>query len=92
MRLPDTVPLNSSTDTQPCGCSSRLNWFPVTPDFNTGENFGVGYFHVNQKRGVRWSSARAFLKPVLGRANLRLETGVLVEKLVIEGKRCVGVR
>jgi choline dehydrogenase len=65
---------------------------PVTPDFNTGDNFGVGYFHVNQKRGVRWSSARAFLKPVLGRPNLRLETGVLVEKLVFEGRRCVGVR
>ncbi len=65
---------------------------PVTPDFNTGDNFGVGYFHVNQKRGVRWSSARAFLKPVLGRPNLRLETGVLVEKLVFEGKRCIGVR
>jgi choline dehydrogenase-like flavoprotein len=65
---------------------------PVTPDFNTGENFGVGYFHVNQKRGVRWSSARAFLKPALGRPNLRLETGVLVERLVFEGRRCVGVR
>src|SRR5882724_2574987 len=65
---------------------------PVTPDFNTGENLGVGYFHVNQKRGVRWSSARAFLKPVLGRPNLRLETGVLVEKLVFDGKRCVGVQ
>jgi choline dehydrogenase len=65
---------------------------PVTPDFNTGENFGVGYFHVNQKRGVRWSSARAFLKPVLGRPNLRLETGVLVERLVFYGRRATGVR
>ena len=65
---------------------------PLTPDFNTGENFGVGYFHVNQKKGVRWSSARAFLKPVLSRPNLRLETGVLVERLVFEGKRCVGVQ
>jgi choline dehydrogenase len=65
---------------------------PVTADFNTGDNFGVGYFHVNQKRGVRWSSARAFLKPVLGRPNLQLETGVLVEKLVFEGRRCVGVQ
>jgi choline dehydrogenase-like flavoprotein len=55
---------------------------PVTPDFNTGDNTGVGYFHVNQKRGVRWSSARAFLKPVLKRTNLRLETGVLVEKVI----------
>jgi choline dehydrogenase-like flavoprotein len=65
---------------------------PTTADFNTGDNTGVGYFHVNQKRGVRWSSARAFLKPVLGRPNLRLETGVLVENLVFEGKRAVGVR
>src|SRR5579872_243882 len=65
---------------------------PVTPDFNTGENLGVGYFHVNQKRGVRWSSARAFLKPVLDRSNLRLLTKVLVDRLVFEGTRCVGVR
>jgi len=65
---------------------------PETPDFNTGDNTGVGYFHVNQKRGVRWSSARAFLKPVLNRANLRLETGVLVEKVVVEAGRAVGVQ
>ena len=65
---------------------------PATPDFNTGNNEGVGYFHVNQKRGVRWSAARGFLKPVLGRPNLRLETGVLVEKVLFEGKRAVGVR
>jgi len=65
---------------------------PETPDFNTGDNAGVGYFHVNQKRGVRWSSARAFLKPVLNRTNLRLETGVLVEKVVVEAGRAVGVR
>jgi choline dehydrogenase len=65
---------------------------PMTPDFNTGDNTGVGYFHVNQKRGFRWSSARGFLKPVLHRANMRLETGVLVEKVLFEGKRAVGVR
>jgi choline dehydrogenase len=65
---------------------------PATMDFNTGDNTGVGYFHVNQKRGLRWSAARAFLKPVLGRANLRLETGVLVEKLLFDGKRAIGVR
>ena len=65
---------------------------PTTSDFNTGDNTGVGYFHVNQKRGLRWSAARAFLKPVLGRANLRLETGVLVEKVLFEGKRAIGVQ
>ncbi len=62
------------------------------PDFNTGDNEGVGYFHVNQKRGRRWSSARGFLKPALKRPNLRLEKNVLVERLVIEQGRAAGVR
>ena len=64
---------------------------PRTSDFNTGNNEGVSYFHVNQKRGLRWSAAHAFLKPALKRPNLRLETGVLVERLIFEGRRCVGV-
>jgi choline dehydrogenase-like flavoprotein len=63
-----------------------------TPDFNTGDNEGVGYFHVNQKRGRRWSSARGFLKPALNRPNLRLETGVLTDRLIVENGRAVGVR
>jgi choline dehydrogenase len=62
------------------------------PDFNTGDNEGVSYFHVNQKRGRRWSSARGFLKPVLSRPNLRLETNVLVDRLIIENGRATGVR
>src|SRR5215475_6530017 len=61
-------------------------------DFNTGDNEGVSYFHVNQRRGRRWSSARGFLKPALNRPNLRLETHVLVDRLVIENGRAVGVR
>jgi len=61
-------------------------------DFNTGDNEGCSAFHVNQKRGRRWSAARAFLKPVLNRANLRLETGCLVEGVVFAGRRAVGVR
>jgi choline dehydrogenase len=61
-------------------------------DFNTGDNEGVSYFHVNQKRGRRWSSARGFLKPALSRPNLRLETHVLVDRLLIENGRAVGVR
>ena len=63
-----------------------------TPDFNTGDNEGVGYFHVNQKRGRRWSSARGFLKPALGRPNLRLEKQVVVDRLIVEHGRAVGVR
>ncbi|MGY4309899.1 choline dehydrogenase [Bradyrhizobium sp. USDA 4369] len=62
------------------------------PDFNTGDNEGISYFHVNQKRGRRWSSARGFLKPALHRQNLRLETNVLVDRLVVENGRAAGVR
>ncbi len=65
---------------------------PKIADFNTGDNEGVSYFHVNQKRGRRWSAARGFLKPALMRANLRLETNVLVDRVIIENGRAVGVR
>jgi choline dehydrogenase len=65
---------------------------PTVDDFNTGDNEGIGYFHVNQKRGRRWSAARGFLKPVLHRKNLQLETGCLVERLELTGRRVTGVR
>jgi choline dehydrogenase len=57
---------------------------PAIDDFNCGDNEGVSYFHVNQKRGRRWSAARGFLKPALARRNLRLEIHAVVERLVIE--------
>ena len=64
---------------------------PATDDFNTGDNEGAGYFHVNQKRGLRWSAARGFLKPVARRPNLRIETGCLVDRLVMTNGRATGV-
>lgn len=64
---------------------------PKTPDFNTGSNEGSGYFHVNQKAGRRWSAATAFLKPVRGRRNLRVETGVLVDRLLVDNRRATSV-
>jgi choline dehydrogenase len=65
---------------------------PAVNDFNTGDNEGICYFHVNQRRGRRWSAARGFLKPVLDRKNLKLETGCLVEAIEFTGKRATGVR
>ncbi len=62
------------------------------PDFNRGDNEGCCAFHVNQQHGRRVSTARAFLKPALHRANLRLETGCLAEGVVFDGKRAAGVR
>lgn len=65
---------------------------PAVEDFNTGDNEGIGYFHVNQRRGRRWSAARGFLKPVLGRANLRVESGCAAEAVTFDGMRANGVR
>ena len=65
---------------------------PRSADPNTGDNEGSYYFHVNQKRGRRWSAARGFLKPVLHRPNLRLVTDVQVERVLFDGKRATGVR
>jgi len=64
---------------------------PKIGDFNTGDNEGSAYFQVNQKAGRRWSAARGFLKPVLKRPNLRLVTGVEVERLLFDGARAVGL-
>ncbi|MBX3484262.1 GMC family oxidoreductase [Phenylobacterium sp.] len=64
---------------------------PASADFNTGDNEGVGLFHVNQRRGLRWSAATGFLKPALSRPNLRLETGVTVERVLFEARRATGV-
>ncbi|WP_169568992.1 GMC family oxidoreductase [Sneathiella limimaris] len=64
---------------------------PPTDDFNQGNNEGVGYFEVNQKSGIRWSTAKAFLKPVEKRPNLTVITGALTERLLLEGKAVTGV-
>ena len=61
-------------------------------DFNTGDNEGSASYHVNQKFGRRWSAARGFLKPALGRANLRLQTGCMIERIELDNKRAIGVR
>jgi choline dehydrogenase len=57
---------------------------PACVDFNRGDNEGVGYFEVNQKRGVRWNASKAFLRPVQRRPNLELRTGATVERVCIE--------
>jgi len=62
-----------------------------TDDFNKGDNAGIGYFEVNQRRGWRWNTSKAFLKPVLSRPNLTVWTESQVEKLDIKELSCEGV-
>jgi choline dehydrogenase len=61
-------------------------------DFNTGDNEGSCFFHVNQRRGRRWSAARGFLKPALRSPNLRLEIGCHAQCVEFDGQRAVGVK
>jgi choline dehydrogenase len=61
-------------------------------DHNGLEQEGVGFLQFTMRNGVRESTASAFLKPVLSRTNLRIETSALSEKLIFEDRRCVGVR
>ena len=64
---------------------------PFKQDYNRGDNFGIGHFEVNQKRGVRWNASKAMLRPVLHRPNLKVVTGALIDRLVMEGKEARGV-
>ncbi|MGZ5650388.1 MAG: GMC family oxidoreductase [Usitatibacter sp.] len=59
---------------------------PKVEEFNRGDNFGNAYFHMNQRGGVRWSATKAWLRPALGRANLKLLTKAHTRNLVIEVK------
>jgi choline dehydrogenase len=63
---------------------------PRIDDFNRGDNEGCAYFEVNQKRGRRWSAARGFLRPALKRANLRVITGCVVDRLTLERPGKIG--
>ncbi|HET9733860.1 MAG TPA: GMC family oxidoreductase N-terminal domain-containing protein [Burkholderiales bacterium] len=59
--------------------------------FNTGDNRGCAYFQMNQRRGVRWSATKAFLRPAMHRPNLRVLTGVHATRVRCEGRRAAGV-
>ncbi len=64
---------------------------PVNPDFNGAELFGVGRYQFTIHQGKRWSTRKAFLEPAQARANLTVRTGCLVERVVFDGDRAIGV-
>jgi choline dehydrogenase len=68
--------------------------FGIMPraDFNDGDNEGSGFFEVNQRKGLRWNTAKGFLRPALKRPNFRLLTGAMTESLILDGKHVTGVR
>ncbi|MBZ9697783.1 MULTISPECIES: GMC family oxidoreductase [unclassified Mesorhizobium] len=64
---------------------------PLNPDFNGAAQEGVGIYQISTKNGRRMSAARAFLRPAMKRANVRVETKALASRVLFEGKRAVGV-
>jgi choline dehydrogenase-like flavoprotein len=60
-------------------------------DFNGAEQLGVGRYQVTQRNGVRCSAAAAYLNPSLDRPNLRVFTDTLVQRVLFEGRRAIGV-
>ncbi|MFN7176365.1 MAG: GMC family oxidoreductase, partial [Thermaurantiacus sp.] len=65
---------------------------PFNDDCNGEAQDGISYFQLTVKNGRRWSTASAYLKPAMTRANLAVETGAQAEAVLFEGKRAVGVR
>ncbi len=64
---------------------------PVTKDFNGYAQEGFGPYQLTIHEGRRWSAASAYLKPVLDRPNLKIESHAMVSRVLFEGKRAVGV-
>jgi choline dehydrogenase len=64
---------------------------PKIDDFNRGDNEGSSYFQVNQRRGVRWTTAKAFLRPAMSRPNLTVLTHAQAERVRLVGGRATGV-
>ncbi len=71
--------------------AARQAGIPPIDDFNKGDNEGCAYFEVNQKRGVRWTAAKAFLHPIMSRPNLTVLTGAQAERILLDGRRAAGV-
>lgn len=72
--------------------AARSAGLPLNEDFNGAEQEGLGVYQVTQHEGERWSAARAYILPHLGRRpNLRVETHCQVTQILFEGRRAVGV-
>jgi choline dehydrogenase-like flavoprotein len=81
-------PNSGSLDFVDAGASLQI---PRNDDFNGAQFEGVGLYQVTQRSGERWTSARAYVDPVTASGKLNVEKGALVERLILEQGRAVGV-
>lgn len=61
-------------------------------DLNEPDHEGIGYYNFTIRKGQRWSSARAFLEPVMKRPNLKIVTQTEIDRIVFDGRRAVAVK
>ncbi|MCO1335069.1 choline dehydrogenase [Microbulbifer sp. OS29] len=66
--------------------------YDYTADYNGEQQEGFGPMHMTVKDGKRWSTANAYLKPAMQRPNLTVLTHATVHRVILEGKRAVGVK
>jgi choline dehydrogenase-like flavoprotein len=71
--------------------AGRQAGYAVNADFNGESQEGVGMYQVTHKNGERWSAAKGYLTPHLNRPNLKVITGAHATRVLLEGKRAVGV-
>ena len=64
----------------------------ATDDYNGEQQEGFGAMHMTVKNGVRSSTANAYLRPAMHRANLTVVTHALVHEILLKGKTAVGIR
>jgi choline dehydrogenase len=65
--------------------------YPVTEDYNGRQQEGFGQMEMTVWKGRRWSAANAYLRPAQKRKNLKLESRCFARRILVEGKRAVGV-
>jgi choline dehydrogenase len=65
---------------------------PHNPDYNGASQEGIAMSQATIARGRRMSTARCYLDPIRDRRNLHIETMALTERLLLDGRRCTGVR
>lgn len=65
---------------------------PRKEDLNEPDHEGIGYYNFTIDRGRRWSSAHAFLEPILNRSNLKVVSHTEIDRIIFEGRRAVGVK
>ncbi len=81
-------PNQGSRDFVEAGAALQI---PRNDDFAGAQFEGVGLYQVTQRGGERWTAARAYVEPAIAAGRLHVETGMLVEKIIVENGRAVGV-